>query len=96
MNKKALFKNICKYIPFMMGVIYLNFGVFNFVSFSLVVIGGYIVIKNLFDYRLVRKNYNDIWEYSGKCHDKYREDHMINYNRRYSRKISLVRKRVKK
>jgi len=96
MNRKALFINMCKYIPFIMGNIMLFSGVVNLFAILMIVMGGYVIIKNLFDYRMVKKNYNDIWEYSYRCHDNDRIINNLNNRKKYNRRIELVRKRIKK
>ena len=95
MNKKALLIYLCKYLPFVFGIGLLSFGGINLISVLLIVIGSYIIIKNLFDYRKVKKNYDDIWEYSGKCHSDYNKERVSGCTKKYVKNRMLVRKRVK-
>ncbi|MBQ2873413.1 MAG: hypothetical protein IJE89_05390 [Bacilli bacterium] len=60
MKKYLLIKYILLYLPFVVGVGLYSFGIYNLASSLLLFIGGYISIKNTFDYRKVNKNINSI------------------------------------
>ena len=56
MNKRLLIKYLIMYFPFVLGVVLFCFGTFNLFSSLLFFLGGYIAIKNTFDYRLIKRN----------------------------------------
>lgn len=58
MNKKLLLRYVLLCLPFVVGSVLYSFGVVNIVSSLLFFVGGYAAIKNVFDYRKVRKNIN--------------------------------------
>ena len=58
MNKKLLLRYVLLCLPFAVGSVVYSFGVVNIVSSLLFFVGGYVAIKNIFDYRKVRKNIN--------------------------------------
>jgi len=60
MKIKLLFRYILLYMPFIIGILLLSLGVVNFLSFLLLIVGGYIAIKNTFDYRLVKRHIRKI------------------------------------
>lgn len=60
MKKKLILKYILLYLPMMVGIGLFSYGVVNLFSSLLLFIGGYIAIKNTFDYREVRKNINSV------------------------------------
>ena len=66
MNKKILLKYIIMYIPFILGIVLFSLDSINLISSLLVFLGGYIAIKNTFDYRIVRKNINKYKVYDSK------------------------------
>lgn len=76
MKIKLLFKYMLMYMPFILGIILLSFGLVNFVSFLLLIVGGYIAIKNTFDYRLVKRHIRKI-----KLNNKMVNQNCINNNR---------------
>ena len=53
---KKIFRYMIIYVPFLLGIILFSFNVVNLFSSFCLCIGGYVAIKNTFDYRLVRKN----------------------------------------
>ena len=59
MTKKILLKYLFMYLSFILGLILYSVGVVNIFSTLLVFVGGYISIKNTFDYRLVKRNINN-------------------------------------
>ena len=59
MTKKILLKYLFMYLSFILGLILYSVGVMNIFSTLLVFVGGYISIKNTFDYRLVKRNINN-------------------------------------
>ena len=54
--KKIILKYLFLYLPFVMGIVLFSNGVVNLFSSLLLFAGGYVSIKNTFDYRLVKKN----------------------------------------
>lgn len=56
MNKKLLFKYVLFYIPMVVGIVFFTLGKVNLISSLLLFCGGYVAIKNTFDYRMVRRN----------------------------------------
>lgn len=44
------------FVPFILGIILFSFGVINIFSSLCLFLGGYILLKNILDYRMVRKN----------------------------------------
>ena len=56
MNKKLLLRYILLYLPFLLGIVMFSFNIVNLFSSLLLFLGGYIAIKNTFDYRMIRKN----------------------------------------
>lgn len=60
MNKKLIFKYVLLYVPFILGLGLFSFGILNLFSSLLLFLGGYIAIKNTFDYRKVRKNIDSV------------------------------------
>lgn len=60
MNKKLILRYILMYIPFSLGVILFSSGTINLFSSLLLFVGGYVAIKNTFDYRKIRKNVKSI------------------------------------
>jgi len=53
---KKIFRYIIIYFPFLLGIIMFSLNIVNLISSFCLFIGGYIAIKNTFDYRLVKKN----------------------------------------
>ena len=70
MLKRILFRYIILSLPFILGILlYIN-KIFNIVSSLLLFVGGYILIKNLCDYRIVKRNiYNIERKYSNLDND---------------------------
>ena len=60
MRKKLLGKYILLSVPFICGCLLYGIGSYGIVSSLLFFSGGYIVIKNIFDYRMVNKNIKKI------------------------------------
>ena len=60
MNKKLIFRCVLLYVPFVVGIGLFSFGIFNLFSSLLLFAGGYLAIKNTFDYRKVKKNVESI------------------------------------
>jgi len=56
MKKKLIKKYILLSLPFICGLLLYRFGSYGIVSSLLFFVGGYMLIKNVFDYRVVRKN----------------------------------------
>ena len=67
MNRGKLVINVLKFVPFIMGVVLCSIGIINLFSSLLLFCGGYLSIKNLCDYRQVKKNINDI---RGNCDNR--------------------------
>lgn len=60
MNKKLLFWYLFLGIPFFVGVILYCLGIFNIFSSLLFFCGGYVVLKNVTDYRKIKKINNKV------------------------------------
>ena len=56
MNKKLIKRYILLCIPFICGTLLYGIGFYGIVSSLLFFGGGYVVVKNIFDYRMVNKN----------------------------------------
>lgn len=56
MNKRLLLRYVLLCLPFILGSMLYGLGIINIVSSLLFFVGGYVAIKNIFDYRKVRKN----------------------------------------
>jgi len=56
MKKKLIKRYLMLCLPFVCGLLLYRFGSYGIVSSLLFFCGGYILIKNIFDYRVVRKN----------------------------------------
>lgn len=54
--KKVILKYLFLYLLFATGIVLFSNGVVNLFSSLLLFVGGYVSIKNTFDYRLVKKN----------------------------------------
>ena len=97
MKKKLIVKYVFLYLPFFVGIFMFSFGIVNIFSSLFLFLGGYIAIKNTFDYRMVRKNIDN----TNRCNDSCRKVSVsskemektigVKRTRRYSR----VRKRIK-
>lgn len=48
------------YIPMLLGMVLFSYNVVNIFSSLLLFFGGYIAIKNTFDYRCIRKNIDSV------------------------------------
>ena len=60
MLKRILFRYSILSLPFICGILLYMNGIFNIVSSLLFFIGGYVLIKNLCDYRIIRRNIYNI------------------------------------
>ena len=60
MLKRILFRYSMLSLPFICGILLYMNGIFNIVSSFLFFIGGYVLIKNLCDYRIIRRNIYNI------------------------------------
>ena len=98
MNKKLKYLLIC--LPFVIGGILFSFGVYNLFSSILFFAGGYIALKNIFDYRKIIKNRNNNTPVIPEVKSSYKKDYSyrsaenivgLKKTRRYSR----IRRRVK-
>lgn len=99
MNKKLILKYIFICSPFLIGTILFTLGIFNIFSSVLLFLGGYIAIKNIFDYRKVRKNINSVNRVEKRI-DYPKTNHIFKNDNQHieltkKRKISLIRKRIK-
>lgn len=54
--RKIILKYILLGLPFLVGSVMFSFGVYNIISSFLFFVGGYVFIKNVFDYRKISKN----------------------------------------
>ena len=97
MNKKLIFRYVLLYVPFVLGIGLFSFGIFNLFSSLLLFAGGYLAIKNTFDYRKVKKNVESIQiEDNSKKKDDYTDkssENITNFKR--VKKYSRVRKKIK-
>jgi len=75
MYLKLFIKYLLMYLPVIFGVILYVSGVVNLFSSLLLFLGGYIAIKNTLDYRLVKKNINNV-KYSQKSDIKVELDNV--------------------
>ena len=66
---KLFIKYLKIYLPFILGIIFFSYGITNLVSSLLLFLGGYVAIKNTFDYRLLKKNINKINNCGRKVYD---------------------------
>ena len=60
MLKKILIKYILFFLPVIFGIILFSNRIVNLFSSLLLFLGGYIAIKNTFDYRKLRKNISNV------------------------------------
>ena len=97
MNKKLIFKYFLLYVPFVVGIGLFSFGIFNLFSSLLFFVGGYMAIKNTFDYRKVKKNVESIQiEDNSKKKEDYTDKSIENItNFKRVKKYSRVRKKIK-
>lgn len=95
MNRKNLFIVIFKYVPFIIGVILCSVSIINLFSLLLLFVGGYIAIKNTFDYRKVRNNMNMIYSHSEVVREKYSKEVVNGYNFHKIKGMVKVKKRIK-
>jgi len=56
MNRKLIKRYILISIPFGCGIILISMGIYNLVSSLLLFVGGYMFVKNIGDYRVIRRN----------------------------------------
>jgi len=54
--KKLILKYILLLLPFLVGTVMFSFGIYNIISSLLFFVGGYVFLKNVFDYRKIKKN----------------------------------------
>ena len=66
MKKQLILKYVLMYFPFVLGIGMFSLGYINLVSSLLLFLGGYISIKNTFDYRKVKRNINIVQSNSEK------------------------------
>ena len=100
MDKKRLLYFILKFVPFIIGIILFKLGIINLISSLLLFVGGYISIKNIFDYRVLRKNIDSILDNKYVIEKKEDNFNLNNSNniykkRNYSKDKVKIRKRVK-
>lgn len=69
MKKKLIKRYILLCLPFICGVLLYGIGLYNIVSSLLFFVGGYVLIKNVFDYRVVNKNIRKYVDNSKKIDD---------------------------
>ena len=61
MKLKLFLRYLILYLPFVLGIICYSYGNINLVSSLLLLfLGGYVSLKNTFDYRMVRRNVKKI------------------------------------
>ena len=61
LKKKLILRYIFLCIPFIIGIFLYSGGIYNIFSSALFFGGGYITIKNIFDYRKINKNIRKIF-----------------------------------
>ena len=94
-RKKLLLKYLVMMLPFLVGSIMYCFSIYNIVSSLLFFVGGYVFIKNVFDYRKVNKNINKEKEkVLNNCNRVYRDYDSIPMLKR-TRIHRKVRKKIK-
>ena len=54
--KKLILKYILLLLPFLIGSIMFSFSIYNIISSLLFFVGGYVFLKNVFDYRKIKRN----------------------------------------
>ena len=87
---KKIFRYVMIYFPFLLGIVLCSFNIVNLFSALCLFIGGYIAIKNTFDYRLVKKNR----EYGNeKIINKNKEDLVVRKIKPRKRERVRVRKK---
>jgi len=89
---KKIFRYTLIYFPFVLGMILFLFNVVNLFSSLCLFLGGYIAIKNTFDYRLVKKNREYFKENN---YHKNNNDDVLMPKKFKSRKRERVRVRKK-
>ena len=97
MNNKFIKRYFWLSVPFLCGILMYSLDIYNLVSSILFFAGGYIVLKNIFDYRNVNKNKKKIEE--SLVNNNYRNTYMnsnsiVGLKRVY--RHERVRKRVKR
>ena len=60
MSKKIIIKNILKFVPLFVGIILCTTKTYSQIGIIFLFTGGYIIIKNLFDYRQRNKTIKKI------------------------------------
>lgn len=95
MNRTNLFIVIFKYVPFITGIILCSVSIINLFSLLLLFVGGYIAIKNTFDYRKVRKNMNMVYSQSEVVREKNYKEVVNGYNFHKVKGMVKVKKRTK-
>ena len=97
MKRKLLYRYILIYIPMVVGGVLYCLNSINIVSSLLLFLGGYIAIKNTFDYRMVKKNVKKVSNCENtdrNINDGYSKDKMMIMMKR--KRNIRVRKREKK
>ena len=95
--RKIILRYILLGLPFIVGSVMFGFGIYNIISSLLFFCGGYVFVKNIFDYRKVRKNKNLVVDNkidvvkNDKVYRTAEEIPMLKRTRVYHR----VRKRIK-
>ena len=96
MKKNLILKYILISLPFTLGITLYSFGIYNIFSSLLVFLGGYLSIKNTFDYRKLNKNINP-----PKIENNPQKENIPNTTKESSiyprkiKKVPKVRKRTK-
>ena len=88
MLKRILFRYSILSLPFICGILLYMNGIFNIVSSLLFFIGGYVLIKNLCDYRIIRRNIYNIEKRYGNLGNN--KDYNKNNNRDKGNVIDIV------
>ena len=97
MNKNILLKYMLMYVPFVLGIVLFSFGIYNVFSSLLLFVGGYVAVKNTFDYRKIRKNAENVKIVNDTIKQKEvvkrNPENMVGFKR--TRRYGRVRKRIK-
>ena len=98
MNRKFKYLFIC--LPFLFGSVLFSFGIYNLISSLLFFVGGYVVLKNIFDYRKLLRNRDENNSNSVVTKNGYQKDYSYRDAERIvglkrTRRYSRVRRRVR-
>ena len=84
------------YLSFVLGIILFSNGVVNLFSSLLLFVGGYISVKNTFDYRIINKNREKINNFSQNIENRCNDIDVRTLEIKRVKRNIRVRKREKK